>query len=130
MDVFECRYMCVSGGAFTDCTSSDIFSFSSLSRIDFYLLIRYCMTNSFTTVSRSQFKICSPSGFAPYVHTKTTGCHRMTHPSLALTLHTPDVYKCTALLYFLILFDLLPLSPPSILGDTHAHLCIQGCRSN
>ncbi len=61
---------------------------------------------------------------------KTTRCYRMTHSPLALILHTPDVYKCKALLYFLIRIDLPLLYLPSIFGDTHAHLCIHGCRSN
>lgn len=88
-------------------------------------LIRFCMTNSFTWVSSIKLKSA-----LPVVSIRAVRCHQMTHSPLALILHTPGVYKAKTSLYYLILIDPHLLLLLSILGDTHAHLCIHRCRSN
>lgn len=128
MDV-SCRYMCVSGGAFIDCTC-DILSLFSLSWIDFYLLIRYCMTNSFTTVSSINLKSALPVVSIHMFIQKLLGAiewlTRLLLSSCTLRMYT-NARHCF-IFFILIVLPLLLL--PSILGDTHAHLCIHGCRSN
>lgn len=119
---------------FHDCWISWVWYF--LLHLAPYIFTRQCMTNTFTSVSSIKFKICSPSGFDPQVgKTKTTRCYTVTHMPLALIFHTPDAYKCKALLYlFFFFFNRIFFSifcrRSLFWGDTHAHLCVPRCRSN
>lgn len=109
---------------FHDCWISWVWYF--LLHLAPYIFTRQCMTNTFTSVSSIKFKICSPSGFDPQVgKTKTTRCYTVTHMPLALIFHTPDAYKCKALLYlfffFLIEYSLASFVVAVYFGVTHMH---------
>lgn len=107
---------------FHDCWISWVWYF--LLHLAPYIFTQHCMTNSFTCVSSIKFEICSPSSFDPQVGWKiTTRSYTVTHAPLALIFHTPDVYKCKALLYLFLTWVFFSLFCRSGLfwGDTYTH---------